>query len=102
MNLRTLPTPSLHFFHLLEYQACQVGDDSSAQISAHSHVLTYSRAAALTRLSTFVRVCSRIFSLSQLLEYQACKAEGDADCQFYKRHHDYIDTDREMNQVECE
>lgn len=53
--------------------------------------LKYFRARLLTR-----------FFLSQLLEYQACKAEGDADCQFYKRHHDYIDTDREMNQVECE
>ena len=37
---------------------------------------------------------------AQLLEYKACP-DGSTDCQFYKRHHDYIDSDLERQQVHC-
>lgn len=30
---------------------------------------------------------------AQLLEYQPCEHETSPDCQFYRRHHDYIDVD---------
>jgi len=35
---------------------------------------------------------------AQLLEYRACSTADGPDCQFYKRHHDYIDADRERQQ----
>ena len=38
------------------------------------------------------------FEYAQLLYYYSCKEENQSNCSFYKRHHDYIPSDKMKNQ----
>jgi len=54
--------------------------------------------AVTERVAAVTGVPHENSEFAQLLEYRACAGEDSEDCQYYRRHHDYIDADRDRQQ----